>query len=113
MAEKFIEFIKEESKKDLEPEDEIVCKLLVKEIKRVKCLSLKELKLLADTISEDYIIRELLPEVINSVRLKGGARINPLTSTTALKKFSSELTSHMVNQRCDPHFESILRLFFD
>lgn len=112
-TEKFIQFIKEESPKDLEPEDEIICKLLVKEIKRVKCLSLKELRLLADTISEDYIVRELLPEVINSVRLKGGARINPLTSTTALKKFSSELTSLVINQRCDPHFESIIRLFFD
>lgn len=112
-VEKFMLFINEDAKQELEMEDEIVCKLLAKEIKRVKCLSLKELKLLSEVNGEDYIVNQLLPEVINSVRLKGGARINPLTSTTAVKKFSTELTSYIVNQRADSHFEPILQMFYD
>lgn len=112
-TEKFLTYISEDSKVELEQEDEIICKLLAKEIKRVKCVSLKELKLLAEVNGDDYITSQLLPEVINGVRLKDSVRINPLTGVTALKKFSSELTSYLINQRADSQFEPILKMFFD
>lgn len=113
-TEKFILFLTGEAKQDdLEPEDEIMCKVLVKEIKKVKCLSLKELRIMVEVIGEDFVINNILPEVINSVRLKNSVRITPLQGMTALKKFSSELTGFVISNRVDSSFEMPLKLFLD
>ena len=111
--ENFIAFLTGEGKNDLEQEDEIVCKLIVKEVKRVKCLSLKELKILCQVNGEDYIINEVLPEVVNSVRIKNSIRINPLTGTNAVKKFGNELVNYFTTQKVDPQYEIPLKMFFD
>jgi hypothetical protein len=112
-TERFFKYIADGQKAGLEVEDEIVCKALIKEIKRIKCLSLKELKILYSVAGESYIIKELLPEVINSVRLKNSVRIHPLVGMNAVKKFSSELVHYLITKRTDPNYEPVLKLFFD
>ena len=117
-TDKFVEYIsadKDPKKPDMAPEDEIVCKLLIKEIKRVKCLSLKDLRILLDTVGSEYIIREILPEVVNSVRLRNSIRINPLINMNALKKFGLELRQYLSfsGKNVDPQYEQVIQLFFD
>lgn len=110
---KFIQFLTNDTVKDFSSEDLIVCKLIAKEIKKVKCLNLKELKMLLEHKGENYITDQLLPEIVNGVRLKNSILINPLVGMNALKKFSLELKQYLISNMADPNYENTLKLFFD
>lgn len=112
LADKFIAFL-EGNTKDLEREEEIVCKALCKEIKKVKCLSTAEMSLLLETRGSDYILNTLVPEVANGVKLKNNMRINPLTGVNAQKKFQLSVREYLQKQPVDSQYETVLKLFFD
>ena len=108
----FIKFINGD-KKDLERDDELVSKLILKEIKRIKCLSLNDIKLLLETRGEACIIDEFLPDIINGVKIKNSIRISPLIGMTPAKKFGLELKQYLITNVALSEVERTLKLFFD
>jgi hypothetical protein len=110
---KFFSFLKNSKDDKLSGEDTVIYKTLLKEIKKVKCLSCKELQIMLESCGEDYIQNHILPSVINGVRLKNSILVNPLTGSNPLKRFATELSTLLLMNKADSKYENCLRLFFD
>lgn len=98
--EKLLKFLTKKKNPNAEPGDEMLCKFVIKEIKRIKCLSLKDLKTLVKFQGESYLCNSILPEVLNMVKLKDGIRTIPLSNTNAIKRFNVDMSQYILTSNC-------------
>lgn len=111
--EKFIEFLTKRQKDlKLDAGDILLCKFLVKEIKRIKCLTFGDLKILCKFEGPGHIRQNVLPQVLNMVKLKDGVRSIPLSNINALKKFSQVVCGYLTSGNCSADYQSTIESFF-
>jgi hypothetical protein len=111
--EKFIKFLLKKKDLQLNPEDQLLCKFLVKEIKKIKCLSFKDLKVLVRFEGEAFVKENVLPEVLNMVKLKGGIRSTPLSNTNAVRSFSKLLSNYVLTSNCSEDYRNTFQSFLE
>ena len=98
------------SKKEFKPtqEDSLLIKQVLKEVQKIKCLTSKEIRLLAKEEGSAYIRTEILPTALNVVKTKENVLIPPLKGINALKQFQMEMVSYIINNNCSNKYTRII-----